>query len=226
MDTIRATPDRRTIGARRPASANTIWRAVLFTLAGAALIAACGDDDDGAGTEPDGTEAATNSTTATSGDATTTPAASDDGYGNTPATTGGTGTVSSGSTGSTASSDSTAADGDATVTTAETSAGTVLVDAEGFTLYGFMNDSEGETTCVDGCAEAWPPAFVDGEPTAGEGVDAAVLSTVEHPDGTMLKAGDWPLYRFAGDEAPGDVNGHGSGGVWFAVAPDGTLIEA
>ena len=85
MDTFRATPDRRAICARRPASANTIWRAVLFTLAGAALIAACGDDD-GAGTEPDGTDAATNSTTATSGDATTTPAASDDGYGNTPAT--------------------------------------------------------------------------------------------------------------------------------------------
>ncbi|MDQ3351968.1 MAG: hypothetical protein M3501_08420 [Actinomycetota bacterium] len=186
---------------------------MLFTLAGTALLAACGDDDDAAGTEPERTEAATDSTTATSGDATTTPPASDDGYGNTPATT-------------TASSGSTSAGGDATVATAETSAGTVLVDAEGFTLYGFMNDSEGETTCVDGCAEAWPPAFVDGEPTAGEGVDAAVLSTVEHPDGTMLKAGDWPLYRFAGDQAPGDVNGQGSGGVWFAVTPDGTLIEA
>ncbi len=213
MDTIRATPDRGANGDRRPARANTIRRAVLFTLAGTALIAACGDDDDAAGTEPEGTEAATDSTTATSGDATTTPPASDDGYGNTPATT-------------TASSGSTSAGGDATVATAETSAGTVLVDAEGFTLYGFMNDSEGETTCVDGCAEAWPPAFVDGEPTAGEGVDAAVLSTVEHPDGTMLKAGDWPLYRFAGDQAPGDVNGQGSGGVWFAVTPDGTLIEA
>ena len=46
------------------------------------------------------------------------------------------------------------------------------------------------------------------------------------PDGTMSKAGDWPLYRFAGDQAPGDVNGQGSGGVWFAMAPDGTLIEA
>jgi len=42
----------------------------------------------------------------------------------------------------------------------------------------------------------------------------------------MSKAGDWPLYRFAGDHAPGDVNGQGSGGVWFAMAPDGTLIEA
>jgi hypothetical protein len=39
----------------RSARANTIRRAVLFTLAGTALIAACGDDDDAAGTEPEGT---------------------------------------------------------------------------------------------------------------------------------------------------------------------------
>ena len=35
----------------------------------------------------------------------------------------------------------------------------------------------------------------------------------------MLKAGAWPLYRFAGDAAPGDTNGQGSGGVWFVVGP-------
>ena len=41
----------------------------------------------------------------------------------------------------------------------------------------------------------------------------------------MLKIGDWPLYTFAGDAAPGDVNGQGVGEVWYAVAPDGTLVE-
>jgi hypothetical protein len=33
------------------------------------------------------------------------------------------------------------------------------------------------------------------------------------------------LYRFSGDAAAGDTNGQGQGGVWFVVAPDGTLIE-
>ena len=41
-----------------------------------------------------------------------------------------------------------------------------------------------------------------------------------------MKAGTWPLYRFAGDAAPGDVNGQGSGEVWFVAAPDGSLIQA
>ena len=46
-------------------------------------------------------------------------------------------------------------------------------------------------------------------------------------DGTFqLKAGAWPLYLFAGDAAPGDINGQGSGDVWFAVNPTGGLIGA
>ena len=57
-------------------------------------------------------------------------------------------------------------------------------------------------------------------------LDPALWSTVENPEaGAMLKIGDWPLYTFAADEAPGDVNGQGVGEVWYAVAPDGSLIE-
>jgi predicted lipoprotein with Yx(FWY)xxD motif len=33
------------------------------------------------------------------------------------------------------------------------------------------------------------------------------------------------LYSFTGDTAPGDVNGQGSGGKWFAVALDGSLYR-
>ena len=40
----------------------------------------------------------------------------------------------------------------------------------------------------------------------------------------QLKAGKWPLYLFAGDAGPGETNGQGSGDVWFASAPDGSLI--
>ena len=61
---------------------------------------------------------------------------------------------------------------------------------------------------------------------AGAGLDSEVFSTVERDDGSsQLVAGKWPLYRFSGDSAPGDVNGQGSGDVWFVVAPDGSLIE-
>jgi predicted lipoprotein with Yx(FWY)xxD motif len=106
--------------------------------------------------------------------------------------------------------------------TRETSAGPILVNAQGMTLYGFLNDTDGESTCVDDCATNWPPALIgDADPS----LLAAPFSTVEHPTGTMLKVGDWPLYTFAGDAAPGEVNGQDVGEVWYAVAPDGSLVE-
>jgi predicted lipoprotein with Yx(FWY)xxD motif len=112
----------------------------------------------------------------------------------------------------------------AAVGEADTGLGTVLVDAEGLTLYGLTDDTDGIPTCDGACADAWPPLTVD---SAGlpAGLDADLYRVVERSDGTFqLAAGEWPLYGFAGDAAPGDTNGQGSGGVWFAVAPDGSLI--
>jgi predicted lipoprotein with Yx(FWY)xxD motif len=107
----------------------------------------------------------------------------------------------------------------------QTSLGSVLTDAQGRTLYALTQDTNGTPTCTGACAKAWPPALVTGTPTAGPGVTAAVSVVPAPGGGTMLKAGKWPLYRFAGDAAPGDVNGQGSGGVWFAVGADGKLIK-
>ncbi len=104
--------------------------------------------------------------------------------------------------------------------------GTVVTDANGLSLYLFTPDGAGEPTCTGGCAEAWPPVLVDGDPVAPDGIDSALLSTVEHPDGGMqLKIAKWPVYRFAGDAAPGDVNGQGSGGNCFLIGPDGQRAE-
>jgi predicted lipoprotein with Yx(FWY)xxD motif len=115
---------------------------------------------------------------------------------------------------------------DAPVGQGDTGLGAVLVDAEGLTLYGLTDDTDGVSTCDGACAEAWPPLTVDG-PDLPAGLDSDLFSVVERSDGTFqLKAAAWPLYRFAGDAAPGDTNGQGSGGVWFAVAPDGSLIGA
>lgn len=181
----------------------------MIGVAGLLGLAACGGDD---------TDSTGDAPPASAGDTATGANAGDDGYGglygeeraDAPATTAG-GSASSAGT---------------SVSTGETSVGTVLVDTDGFTLYGFLadGDANGEPTCVDDCAGAWPPALVEGEPNVGD-LDPDVFTVVEHPDGPMLKAGDWPLYRFAGDAAPGDANGQGSGDVWFAVAPDGTLID-
>ena len=81
-------------------------------------------------------------------------------------------------------------------------------------------------TCVDGCATAWPPVVVDDSLDLSTLPSTASFSIVDRPDGTkQLKAGKWPLYYFSGDTAAGEANGQGSGGVWFVVAPDATLIK-
>lgn len=107
-----------------------------------------------------------------------------------------------------------------------TDLGEVLTDAEGLTLYGFTEDTEGCPTCIGECAGTWPALLVEDEVTLAEGLDPSTFSTTEGAEGGIqVKGGKWPLYRFSGDSSPGDVNGQGIGGVWFAVAPDGSLIE-
>jgi predicted lipoprotein with Yx(FWY)xxD motif len=108
---------------------------------------------------------------------------------------------------------------------ADSPLGKIMVDAEGRTLYAFTKDANGTPTCADACAKAWPAATVTGTPASDPAITAAI-TTVDAPGGgTMLKAGKWPLYRFAGDAAAGDTNGQGSGGVWFVVGADGKLIN-
>jgi predicted lipoprotein with Yx(FWY)xxD motif len=114
-----------------------------------------------------------------------------------------------------------------TVTAGETALGQALTDLDGRVLYAFTKDSDGTSSCYDDCAATWPALTVDGPVTVGEGVEADWLATAEREDGTtQVTYKGMPLYRFAGDTRPGDTNGQGVGGVWFAVTPDGELVRA
>ena len=93
--------------------------------------------------------------------------------------------------------------------------------------YLFTNDTNGsgESTCADQCLANWPPLVVEDEPTVGDGLDAADFDTITATDGsTQLTFNGWPLYYFAGDSAPGDVNGQGVGDVWYVIDADGNAI--
>ncbi|WP_211658806.1 COG4315 family predicted lipoprotein [Phytoactinopolyspora halophila] len=111
------------------------------------------------------------------------------------------------------------------LTVTDTDAGEILVDHEGRTVYLFTEDSPGQSACVDeDCLSAWP--ILEGEFEAGEGVDADLLGTIERDDGmTQATYGDWPLYYFASDEGPGDIQGQGVNDVWFVLDPAGNAIE-
>jgi predicted lipoprotein with Yx(FWY)xxD motif len=117
-----------------------------------------------------------------------------------------------------------AASDDATVLVADSDLGEILTDAEGMTIYYFANDTEGTSNCTGDCLENWPPVVVDGEPTAGDGVEAE-LGTIDVEGETWLTVNGFPAYYFAGDAAAGDVNGQAVGDVWWVFGPDGEPIE-
>jgi predicted lipoprotein with Yx(FWY)xxD motif len=119
--------------------------------------------------------------------------------------------------------------GSAVVELAESDLGSILVDAEGNTLYAFLPDeaADGEPTCYDQCADNWPALLAEGEVSVGEGLDDSMFSTVERTDGgTQVRVNEYPLYTFVNDEAPGDTNGQGINEVWFVVGDDGEPIGA
>jgi len=122
--------------------------------------------------------------------------------------------------------ESSPAAGAATVMVATSDLGQILVDGEGRTLYLFTPDEAGTPTCYEGCAQAWPPLLASGEITVGAGLDDSDFSTAPRTDGgDQVKIGNWPLYYFATDAAPGDTKGQGVGGVWFVVSPSGEAIK-
>jgi predicted lipoprotein with Yx(FWY)xxD motif len=96
--------------------------------------------------------------------------------------------------------------------------GEFLTDTAGMTLYVFTEDpvDGGVSNCYDSCATTWPPLVIpegDFVLTLPEG-----FGEIPRDDGlSQLTYLGSPLYFYAGDSAPGDMNGEGIGGVWFVV---------
>jgi predicted lipoprotein with Yx(FWY)xxD motif len=114
----------------------------------------------------------------------------------------------------------------------------ILVDARGFTLYLFTEDSHGKPTCYNDstyhCSKAWLPLRITGVPHAGAGVEASLLGVVKRTDGAaQVTYNAHPLYTDEGpntfgltaDKKPGDVNGQGFVGIWYVLSPKGEQID-
>jgi predicted lipoprotein with Yx(FWY)xxD motif len=162
-------------------------------------LAACGDDDDDA------------SPTVESDSSTTTAAAEDD-EGDEETTT-------------TVAADDEPQEAEIQLSSAETAIGEVITDAEGFTLYLFTV-SEDEGACADQCAQTWPPVQFLNDSTTSGNADAALMGVAPLGDFQQVTYNGHRLYRFSGDAAPGETNGHGVGDVWFALDMAGEALPA
>jgi predicted lipoprotein with Yx(FWY)xxD motif len=107
----------------------------------------------------------------------------------------------------------------ATIAVGHSSLGTIVVDNAGRTLYRFDKDTpgSGSSACNGACAAAWPPALAAGAPTVGPGV-TGTLGVITRTDGShQVTLDGHPLYRYAGDQGPGDTTGDGFGGIWHIL---------
>jgi predicted lipoprotein with Yx(FWY)xxD motif len=97
--------------------------------------------------------------------------------------------------------------------------GTVLVDAQGLTLYALSGEHAGKWICTStGCVKVWHPLTASAGATPGGSV--ASLGTLKRPNGAVqVTYKGMPLYTFAQDTAPGQANGEGikDVGTWNAV---------
>ncbi len=124
--------------------------------------------------------------------------------------------------------------GMAALTKIKTSAGPVLADAKGLTLYWYSKDTQMSSACTGSCATAWPP--LTGKPEAAMGVRlVGKFGTITRANGVQQATyKGHPLYLYAGDMAPGQVKGNGLGGVWHvlrvtaigAVSPGSIMVPS
>jgi len=120
-----------------------------------------------------------------------------------------------------AASQTTSSGSSALVKTASNSTlrATVLVDAQGMTLYRLSGEQNGKFICTGAaCLQVWRPlaAQVGSTPSGTVGS----LGTVKRPDGTeQVTYKGMPLYTFAQDQAAGQASGQGikDVGTWSAV---------
>ena len=106
-------------------------------------------------------------------------------------------------------------------------AGTYLVDGQGFAIYGYSKDTQNQpATCTGDCAKDWPPVMITGAAAvAGNGADATKLGVSKNMNGMVqVTYNGWPLYYFDEDTQPGDAKGNGEDG-FFLITPAGTPLH-
>jgi predicted lipoprotein with Yx(FWY)xxD motif len=108
--------------------------------------------------------------------------------------------------------------------------GTYVTDGAGRTLYRFDNDSANppKSTCNGDCAKVWPPLLIHSPGKIfPKGINPKILGYVERADHTcQVTINGHPVYYFVTDKKPGDINGQGVNGTWFAVSPSGGRTRA
>ena len=106
----------------------------------------------------------------------------------------------------------------------------LLFNGRGRAMYRFDKDTAkpSKSACEDACAKLWPPVVVGkGATIYLKDVEKKAIGFLDRADGTrQLTVEGWPAYFYSKDTQIGDANGHGVGGTWFGLRPDGGKATA
>jgi predicted lipoprotein with Yx(FWY)xxD motif len=100
-----------------------------------------------------------------------------------------------------------------------TPVGEVLANPHGMTVYYYSKDKPGSGTsaCAGTCARAWPPVIAPVRIPAGMTLPGP-LGSIALPGGKrQVTINGYPIYKYAGDKAPGQASGNGIGGEWHVI---------
>ncbi|HUA71477.1 MAG TPA: hypothetical protein VMA96_10355 [Solirubrobacteraceae bacterium] len=106
-----------------------------------------------------------------------------------------------------------------------TSLGSVLVDANGRTLYLFEGDRPNVSTLSAAGQAIWPPFTSKAKPAAMGAADAALIGTI--PGSGQVTYKGHPLYYYVGDQQSGQTTGQGLnqfGARWYVLSASGAAI--
>ena len=112
----------------------------------------------------------------------------------------------------------------------QTSAGKILVNSRGYTVYAYSRDTTGNDACqnVSHCLTVWPPVTTSGTAIAGPGVRQGLLGTIKLKNGTkQVTYAGRPLYTYIADTHPAEtnfINIYQLGGFWPAVNAAGGKV--
>ncbi|GAA4988692.1 hypothetical protein GCM10023205_69610 [Yinghuangia aomiensis] len=134
---------------------------------------------------------------------------------------------SSSSSSSSSSPTPSAATSAAGLHTANSQYGEILVNGSGRTLYLLTADAGTTSNCYGECASIWPPDTQVNAPASGQADASKVGSTPRNDSSSQVTYNGHPVYTYAQDAKPGDVNGQGLntfGGTWWVLDAHGNPV--
>ena len=97
--------------------------------------------------------------------------------------------------------------------------GSYMTDAKGMSLYYFKKDAPGKSACAGDCIAKWP-VFYTRKVVVSKKLKKKDFAVIIRSDGIkQMTYKGRPLYYFANDTAPGDMNGEGVNNLWHVIIP-------